>query len=141
MTQQSRANKADGHHHRRAQKNRRLGTAMGEAVAVDHRPDSLAEIEEARVQRSGRSARGLREFGDMDLDTAVQQVESEPEHGVDGDLPKPGEVQRDEDQTSRGERAAGDHQTALPHAGNENRHRERVQHAAYREGGNQETCN
>src|SRR4051794_35401949 len=98
-TQQSRENKPHGHHSRRAQKNRRLGTAMGEAIAVDHRPDSLAEIEEARVQRSGRTARGLREFGDMDLDTAVQQVESEPEHGVNGDLPKPGKVQRDEDQT------------------------------------------
>ena len=63
---------------------------MREAEAVDHRPDGLAEIEEARMQRSGRPARGVRELGDMDLDTAMQQVEAEPEHGVNRDLPYQG---------------------------------------------------
>ena len=107
MAQQPRADQAHRHHHRRAEENRRLRCAVGKAIAVDHRPDRLAEIEEARMQGCGRPARGLRELGDMDLDAAVQEVEPKSKHAVDGDLPKPWEMQRDEDKTGRSQRTAG----------------------------------
>ena len=89
------------------------GPPWAKPIAVDHRPDGLAEIEEARMQRRRGAARGLRELGDMDLDAAVQEIEAEPEHGEDGDLHIPREMQRDEDEAGRGKGAAGQHQAAL----------------------------
>ena len=58
------------------------------------------------MQRRSRTAGGLREVGDMDLDAAMQQVEAESEQTVDRDLPKPWEVQRDQDEARRGDGAA-----------------------------------
>src|SRR6266568_4442666 len=79
------------------------------------------------MQRGGRAARRLREFGDMDLDTTVQEVEAESKHTVDGDLPYPWDMQRDEDEPHCGKCAAGDHQMALAHMGDEGRNRERIE--------------
>src|SRR5438270_117945 len=62
------------------------------------------------MQRRGSAACCLGEFGDMDLDTAMQEVEAESEQCVDGDLPHPWEKKRDEDKTGGCERAPGDHQ-------------------------------
>src|SRR5262245_45361793 len=39
-----------------------------------------------------------------------------------------------------GERAPGDHQMLLPHAGNEHWHRERIENSTHRESGDEESC-
>src|SRR6266700_3392061 len=91
------------------------------------------------MQRGGRAARCLREFGDMDLDTTVQEVEAESKHTVDGDLPYPRDMQRDEDEPGCGKCAAGDHQMALAHMGDESRNRERIENATHRERGDQQS--
>src|SRR5262245_16984880 len=90
------------------------------------------------MQRGGRAACRLREFGDMDLDTTVQEVEAESKHTVDGDLPHPWDMQCDEDEPGCGKRAAGDHQMALAHTGDENRNRERIENTTHRERGDQQ---
>src|SRR6266545_5090869 len=91
------------------------------------------------MQRGGRAARRLREFGDMDLDTTVQEVEAESKHTVDGDLPYPWDMQRDEDEPGCGKCAAGDHQMALAHMGDESRNRERIENTTHRERGDQQS--
>src|SRR5262252_3833783 len=58
------------------------------------------------MQRGGSAACRLREFGDMDLDTTVQEVEAESKHAVDGDLPHPWDMQRNEDEPGCGKCAA-----------------------------------
>src|SRR6516164_365772 len=90
------------------------------------------------MQRGGRAACRLREFGDMDLDTTVQEVEAESKHTVDGDLPHPWDMQRNEDEPGCSKCAAGDHQMALAHTGDENRNRERIENTTHRERGDQQ---
>src|SRR6266851_6039441 len=79
------------------------------------------------MQRGGRAARRLRQFGNVDLDTSVQEIEAKSKYAVDGNLPHPWDVQRDENETCCGERAAGDHQMALPYMGDESRNREGIE--------------
>src|SRR5262249_39682969 len=124
VTQQPRARDTDGHHHRCADENARLRPAMGKTIAVDHRPHGLAKVE---MQRGGRAASRLGDFGNMDRDTTVQEVEAESKHAVDGDLPHPWDMQRNEDEPGCGKCAAGNHQMALAHTGDENRNRERIE--------------
>src|SRR5215831_11663736 len=90
------------------------------------------------MQRGGSAACRLREFGDMDLDTTVQEVEAESKHAVDGDLPHPWDMQRNEDEPGCGKCAAGNHQMALAHTGDENRNRERIENTTHRERGDQQ---
>jgi len=91
------------------------------------------------MQRGGRAARRLRQFGNVDLDTTVQEIEAKPKYAVDGNLPHPWDMQRDENETCCGERAAGDHQMALPHVGDESRNREGIENAAHGECGDQQS--
>src|SRR5438552_16874155 len=91
------------------------------------------------MRRRGSAARCLGEFGDMELDTAMQEVEAESEECVDCDLPHPWEKKRDEDKTGGCQRAPGDHQMLLPHTGNEDWHRERIENSTHRESGNQKS--
>src|SRR6266478_8523957 len=91
------------------------------------------------MQRRGSAACCLGEFGDMDLDTAMQEVEAESEQCVDGDLPHPWEKERDEDKTGGGERAPGDHQMLLPHTGNKHWHRQRIENSTHRESGDEKS--
>src|SRR6266851_5211635 len=91
------------------------------------------------MQRGGRAARRLRQFGNVDLDTSVQEIEAKSKYAVDGNLPHPWDVQRDENETCCGERAAGDHQMALPYMGDESRNREGIENAAHGERGDQQS--
>src|SRR5260370_2276292 len=91
------------------------------------------------MQRGGRAARGLRQFGNVELDTYVQEIEAKSKYAVDGNLPHPWDVQRDENETCCGERAAGDHQMALPYMGDESRNREGIENAAHGERGDQQS--
>ena len=60
-----------------------------------------AEKEEERMHRHRRAARGRRQFGDIDLDAAVQHVEAEAEQHEIGELDRPRHAQRDHDQAKR----------------------------------------
>src|SRR5499433_3972841 len=91
------------------------------------------------MQRGGRAACRLREFGDMDLDTAVQEVEAESKHSVDGDLPHPWDMQCNKNEPGCGKCAASDHQMVLAHMGDENRNRERIENATHSERGDQQS--
>src|ERR1700730_8808100 len=108
MPQQPRANQPYRQHDSGADEDAGLRPAMGEAVTVDHRTDGLAQIERGRMQRGGGAAGGLRKVGHMDLDAAVQEIEAETKQAIDGDLPDPWDMQRNQDKSGRGERAAGD---------------------------------
>jgi hypothetical protein len=70
----------------------------------------------------------------------VQEIEAEAEQAVDTDLPDPRDVQRNQDQSGRGDRAADDHQAVLPHPRDEKRYRQRIENAAGREGRDQQSC-
>ena len=76
------------------------GAAMGEAEAVDDRPERLPEKERRRMQRGRGAACGLRQVGHVNLDAGVQQVEAEPEQAEDRDLGLPGQMQRDQRQAA-----------------------------------------
>ena len=55
------------------------------------------------MQRGGRAARCLRQFGNVDLDTTVKEIEAKSKQAVDGNLPHPWDVQRDENETCCGD--------------------------------------
>src|SRR5262245_61380678 len=90
------------------------------------------------MQRGGSAACRLREFGDMDLDTTVQEVEAESKHAVDGDLPHPWDMQRNEDEPGCGKCAARNHQMAFAHMGDDNRNRDRIENTTHRDRGDQQ---
>src|SRR5215467_2614325 len=98
------------------------------------------------MQRRGSAAGCLREFGDMDLDTAMQEVEAESEQSVDGDLPHPWEKERDEKKKSamRTRAAAASAPPATikccsPHAENYHEHRERIENSTHGESGDEKS--
>src|SRR5258708_24874656 len=91
------------------------------------------------MQRRGSAACCLGEFGDMDLDTAMQEVEAESEQCVEGDLPHPWEKERDEDKTGGGERVPGDHQMLLPQPGKKHWHQQRIEQSTHTERCNDKT--
>jgi hypothetical protein len=62
----------------------------------------------------------------VDLDAAVQEIESEAEHREAADLRIPGQMKRREHEAGRGEAAAGDHQTALRNARDDDRDADRI---------------
>src|SRR6476646_8093539 len=91
------------------------------------------------MQRGGRAARRLRQFGNVDLDATVQKIEAKSKYAVDGNLPHPWDMERDENEACCGERAARDHQMAFPHMGDESRNREGIENAAHGERGDQQS--
>ena len=62
---------------------------FGKPEAIENRTNRLSDKEERRVRRRRRRARAGREFGDENLDRAVQQIERAAEHHEDRELHLP----------------------------------------------------
>src|SRR5262245_42454630 len=65
------------------------------------------------MQRGGSAACRLREFGDMDLDATVQEVEAESKHTVEGDENRTRERIENTTHRERGDQQSGDRRTGL----------------------------